>query len=87
MKLGQFRSLSNPNNFFTIQRDGRTKVSGGDGVVWTCSCEQFKQDKICKHLKCLWAYHKNDKLNLLIDGQIFNPTWKGKRFFKIAGCK
>ncbi len=84
MKLGNFRSLTNPNEFFSISRNGRTKDTGGDGITWGCSCDSFKQDGICKHLKCLWAYHRNEQLNLLIKGELFIPTWKGKRYFKIS---
>ncbi len=84
MKLGSFRSLSNPETRYAIHRHGRTQALGGEGVEWECSCPAFQKDGKCKHLRCVFAYAK-DRNNLydLVESGFFNITAKGRKYFKL----
>jgi hypothetical protein len=76
MKIGTFRSLTNPNNFYTIHRKNKGRVE------WTCSCESNMSNGIpCKHLRCLWAYARHGMLEMLIDAGLVNLSKKGEKFF------
>jgi hypothetical protein len=81
MKLGNFRSFTNPNTKYSIVRTGKTIKDGGNGTNWECSCEAFKKEGMCKHLKCLFSYSKNDALSILIDSGFFSLTRDGKKYY------
>ena len=80
MRIGTFRSLTNPGKRYAIFRMGKTKNMGGDGTKWTCGCGASSNDP-CKHLKCLWNYSKYAKLNDLIDGHMITLTKRGLKYF------
>jgi len=84
MRIGTFRSLTNPKKRYAMFRDGKTLAHGGNGVIWHCNCGATSHDP-CKHLKCLWNYAKVDgALNHLLDSKFVTLTKRGLNLFKVA---
>lgn len=81
MRIGTFRSLTNPKKRYAIFRLGRQIKQGGNGTYWACNCGKGSSKEPCKHLKCLWAYAKHGELVDLVDSKFITLTKRGKKFF------
>ena len=84
MLLAKIRSFSNPNKFYKISRLGKTLKQGGGGISWTCEEEDGRvcgsSDQPCKHLKCLWGYHKSQMIDKLVTAEMVYLYRDGKRY-------
>ena len=86
MRIGTFRSLTNPGKKYAMFRQGREIEQGGEGTRWVCSCMGSQvyggktKSEPCQHLKCFWAYTKHDKLDMLLKANLVTLTQRGKDY-------